>query len=52
MFKPRVVAVVLVDADLKICLSASSADAEIVGTDSLDVGWVLARIAGIVEADK
>jgi hypothetical protein len=26
-------------ADLKICLSASSADAEIVGTDSLDVGW-------------
>ena len=39
MFKPRVVAVVLVDADLKTCLSASSADAEIVGTDSLDVGW-------------
>ena len=52
MFKPRVVAVVLVGADLKICLSASSADAEIVGTDSLDMGRVLAWIAGIVEADK
>jgi hypothetical protein len=52
MFKPWLVAVDLVDADLKICLSASSADAEIVGTDSLDVGRVLARIAGIVEADK
>ncbi len=52
MFKPRVVAVVLADADLKIYLSASSADAEIVGTDSLDVGRVLAQIAGIVEADR
>jgi hypothetical protein len=52
MFKPRVAAVVLVGADLKICLSASSADAEVVGDDSLDVGRVMARIAGIVEADK
>jgi hypothetical protein len=35
MFKPRVAAVVLVGADLDIYLSASSAHAEIVGTDSL-----------------
>jgi hypothetical protein len=52
MFKPRVAAVVLVGADLKICLSVSSADTEIVGADSLDVGRVLARIADIAEADK